>query len=302
MKDYLMLVLAAVLLAGDFALSKLYQRHAGTSLKAGFRFNALLGLFTAVIFWAMGGFSLEITLYSTLMAIALSVLGMTYTLLGFRILKSGSMALYTLFLMVGGMTIPYVWGLLFLGEKDTMTPGSFWMRTAGLVVLIAAVAVSNIKPKGTKTNAGQILMCLGVFVLNGFVSVISKVHQVVTTPETVDATQFVMLSGVFKFLIAGVAYLIAATAEKHKNPPDVIRPKQRIILPLIALSAAVGGISYVLQLLGAANLPATVLYPFITGGSMVCSTLVGIFAFREKPSIGVIVGIALSFVGTLMFL
>ena len=51
MKDYLLLILSALLLAVVFALNKLYQRKAGTSLEAGFRFNIAIGLLTSLIFF-----------------------------------------------------------------------------------------------------------------------------------------------------------------------------------------------------------------------------------------------------------
>lgn len=120
MKDYLMLVLADILLAGDFAINKVYQKKQGTSLKAGFRFNALLGLFTAVLFWIINGFWVEFTLFSALMAAGSTILITSYNLLGFRVLKNSSMAMYTLFLMTGGMIVPYVWGLLFLDEPFSL--------------------------------------------------------------------------------------------------------------------------------------------------------------------------------------
>ena len=106
MKYYLMIVLAVILLAGDFAVNKLYQKRYGTSLETGLKFNALLGLFTAIIFFAINGFKFEFSVFSMLMAgiVALSI--MSYNILGFRVLKSGSMAFYTLFLMCGGMFVP----------------------------------------------------------------------------------------------------------------------------------------------------------------------------------------------------
>ena len=52
----------------------------------------------------------------------------------------------------------------------------------------------------------------------------------------------------------------------------------------------------------AVNLPATVIYPFITGGSVVLSALVSAFAFKEKMSFGKIAGTAMCFIGTCMFL
>lgn len=296
MTDYLFLVLAAAMLAIDFAISKLYQSRAGTGLTAGFAFNALLGLFTAVLFFAIGGFTFPVSGYSVWMAFLISALSMTYTLVGFRILRAGSMALYSLFLMTGGMALPYVWGLLFLDEPFS------WVRTAGLLLLICAVALSNLPSKKNRLNLWLLLGCVAVFILNGFVSVVSKLHQINTEYLSVDTTHFVMLGGICKCFLSGIAYL-CATFYKHQKAKTIPKtPLSRSLLPLIALSAVIGGVSYLLQLIGAKNLPATVLYPFITGGSMICSSIVGIVCFKEKISRRLAFCILLCFMGTLLFL
>ncbi|MBO5294849.1 MAG: DMT family transporter [Clostridia bacterium] len=293
MKDYLLLLLAALLLACDFAMNKLYQKQAGTSLRAGFGFNAVVGILTAVLCFCINGFTFHFSWYSLIMATAMAVLLIAYILLGFRILKAGSMALYTLFLMTGGMTVPYVWGLLFLDE-----PFSVW-RTLGLLLIIFAVALSNLG--GGKTNFRQLVLCLAIFLLNGMTSVVSKLHQIETAQDTVNAMEFVLLVGLLKFVLAGAGYLIF-TWKDRKTQAEAPRGSVKLLLPVFVGSALAGGLAYALQLMGAANLPATVLYPFVTGGSMVFSTLVGILFFREKPSKALILGVALCFVGTLLFL
>lgn len=63
---YLMLTIAAMLLCVDFAFNKIYQRIYGTAPKAAFFFNSLLGLITAVIFFAINGFKLDFSLFSLL--------------------------------------------------------------------------------------------------------------------------------------------------------------------------------------------------------------------------------------------
>ncbi len=287
MDSYLMLVAAALLLAVDFSLNKVYQKWQGTSLKAGLRFNALLGLFTALIFWALDGFTLVFAPFSIIIAVVMSSLAITYNIMGFRIMKSGSMALYTLFLMTGGMTVPYVWGLFFLNEPFSI------VKTLGLLVLIAAVVFSV--SGSMKVNKKQLLMCIAVFFLNGFISVLSKTHQIEQTYTCVSATGFVMLTGLCKFILAG--WSLFSPKESTEKPVG-----SKWVLPLIIGSAAVGGISYMLQLWGAMDLPATVLYPFITGGSMVCSTLADVLIFREKLSKKLLLSVGLSFIGTCMFL
>ena len=62
------------------------------------------------------------------------------------------------------------------------------------------------------------------------------------------------------------------------------------------------GISFFLQLLGAVNLPATVLYPILTGGTMILSALSGVVLFRDKLTKNNVIGLIFCFVGTLLFL
>ena len=306
-----MLLCAAMLLAVCFVINKLYQKQAGTSLEAGLVYNSLLGIFAAIIFFFIGGFKFEITAFSAIMATAMTVVVMAYTLLGFRILKNGSVAIYSIFLMSGGMTVPYIYGLLFLDEEFS------WLRTVGLAVLITAVAISNFGGKGEKIDVKRLAMCVCVFFLNGCVSVISKVHQVESVRATVGAEQFVMLGGIAKFIIGGVVLGVLLLISKHStassNDDEIkesaeVKPKLfsaksiKIILPLIVIAAAVDGVSYFLQLKGAANLPATVLYPMITGASMIFSAVADFAVFKQKPTRFVVISVALCFAGTLMFL
>lgn len=149
-----------------------------------------------------------------------------------------------------------------------------------------------------KINFKQIAMCIAVFVLNGFVSIISKLHQIESDFETINAAEFVILSGIFKFILAGILYMSVKKTEKIKSA----NYSCLAILFTIAASAVAGGISYLLQLWGAASLPATVLYPFVTGGSIVFSALAGMAFFKEKLSKKQIGGIMFCFLGTIMFL
>jgi len=55
-------------MATDFSLNKVYQRKCGATPMAGYRFNLLSGILKMLIFWAINGFSIEITAYSSIMA------------------------------------------------------------------------------------------------------------------------------------------------------------------------------------------------------------------------------------------
>lgn len=290
MQNYVLILLAALLLTADFVFNKLFQRKAGTSIQTGLCFNALLGLATAAIFWAIGGFRAEFSLYSALLASGTALLSLCYNIIGFRIMSGGKMAYYTLFLMCGGMLVPYIWGLLFLNEPFSL------LRMLGLILIIGAIVISN-AGQG-KPSRGQLLMCVAVFFLNGFLSVVSKLHQIEAELPTVSTTAFVMLSGLAKFVFCGVT-LIGLRMKSHSE--ERLAPDRRIWM-IVPCSALVSGLSYFFQLVGAENLPATVLYPFVTGGSIVFTTLAGWLVFREKPSAKLWLGVALCVAGTFLFL
>ena len=288
--QYIMLTSAALLLAMDFAMNKIYQKLRGTSPESSLLFNSVLGLATAIIFFAVNKFKLSFSPYSAFTAMLMSTLMMTYNIMGFRILKQGSMAIYSLFLMTGGMVLPYIWGLMFLNEPFSA------FRTIGLIVIICGVFLSNFS--GEKINLKQTFMCLAVFALNGLVSIISKIHQIETNYQCVSTIEFIILCGIFKFFIAGSLFLAFKNREGQRSKKNNFTKS----LIVIILSAIIGGASYFLQLYGAKSLPATVLYPFITGGSIVFSALMGALLFKEKLSRKLIISVVLCLVGTIMFI
>lgn len=288
--DYLILTLGSLLLAVDFSFNKLFQGIYGAKPKSAFLFNMLAGGFAAVIFFIINGCRFNVTPFSLLMAGFASLLAMSYNIIGFKLLKSGTMAMYTLFLMTGGMTLPYIWGLLFLDEP--FKP----LRMVGLAVIIGGVVLSNFTNE--RFNLKQLLMCIAVFVINGFVSITSKMHQVNTSFKTVNTTEFVVLQGFCKLLIAGIIYLVLRSREERsENGPTL---KKAVIIAFC--SALFSGMFSLLQLTVAQRCPASVLYPFNTGLTIIMSSLAGVIVFKERLSKKSVLGIALCFIGTVMFL
>lgn len=285
-KDYILIIISVLLLALNFAATKAYQKDKGSGLAEGIKFNALLGAVTAVLFFAINGFGCKISPFSAVMAAAAAILTAAYTLFGFKIMENGSMALYMIFLMTGGMTVPYIWGLIFLDEPLSL------LRTAGLLTIAVSIVVSN-KESG-KSDAKQILMCAAIFILNGFTSVVSKEHQI--SSSAVAATDFLILNSAAKAVICMILYLFI---KKEKTANNKL---SKLGIGYIFAAAAAGGGSYLLQLIGAENLPATVLYPMVTGGTIIFTAAAGRAFFGEKPGKRMIIGIIICFIGTCMFL
>lgn len=305
---YLYLLAAVVLMALQFSVNKFYQSKNGSGMMTSLLYTSLSGLATGAIFFCINGFSLEVTPMSFLYAVVISILCLGYSLLGFKIFSLGNFSVFTMFLMLGGMLLPFLYGLLFLGDAQTLSPLSLAMRIAGVLLLIGAMVfpiTERAEQDGTRSKKQRILfitLCLLVFFMNGFVSIFSKLHQIETGYPTVDPNSFVILSntinGVFSAFI-----LFLLTLKNKKGPALSPKFKPWMLAAAVIAYALCNGISYLFQLLAAASpMPASVQYPMVTGGSVVLTALAGYLFFGEKQSRRALIGTALAFGATFLFL
>ena len=288
MLSYILVLIAVVLLACDFSVVKFFQKTEGSDSVTGLKFNAILGLFTAVLFFFIGGCRFTASWFSILMAALTSLFCASYTQIGFKILQRGNLALYTFFLMSGGMILPYLFGVFFLDEELNL------LRAAGLVIFTVAILLAG----DTKLSIDKkgLLLCFAVFVLNGGCSIVSKFHQIDPLSNAVDSKEFVMLTGLWRAIFSTIM-LLSTPRSKEKTTGF----SKKTILIIVA-SAGFSGLSYLLQLIGAVDLPATVLYPLITGGSMIFTAIAGRVIFKVKITKKQAISIGLCLAGTLLFL
>lgn len=297
---YLMILVAVVLLALQFCTNKFYQLRFGNAVTASLLFTALNGLVTALLFFCIGGFRLAVTPYSFGMAAIIAILCCTYTLIGFKMFALGNMSVYTMFLMLGGMLLPYLYGVLWLEESVTV-----W-RILGVILLALSMVFPALGTKDDetkkKTRTLFLLLCLVVFTLNGFVSITSKMHQI-SDRLIVGENDFVILSNGLNGLISSAALFVMCLTRRTAPLQEPLTGRSMgLIAGIICASAACNGTSYMLQLIGAANVPASVLYPMVTGGMMVLSAVAGMLFFREYPDRKTAIGLLLSFAATFLFL
>lgn len=286
---YLMLVIAAVGTAGNFAITKVYQKRMGNGIRESIIFNMFVGLFSSVFFWITGGFRIEFTLYSAFMAFLMSVLVGVYTIIGFKLMSMGSMTVYTIFLMLGGAVVPYIYGVLFLDEAVNFT------KVIALLMIVAAVILNSVGKNTGRQSLKFVILCFLVFLLNGAVSVVSKIHQIATVYNTVSADAFVLLKSIVRFVFFALLLPFFGKKEaSHKNMPGTM-------YIVMAGSAIVSGFAYMLQLIGASYLPATVLYPIVTGGTVVGTSLFDRICFGQRLGRNTIISIVICVLALVLF-
>lgn len=284
----LLMVLSAFACACNFAITKVYQLEKGNGPKAGVVFNCICGLLGAVLYFAFCGFNCEFTAYSLIMAFLLTLFSGIYTMIGFKIMSMGNMTIYTVFLMLGGMVGPYIYGLVFLNEAITLT------KFIAIIVMIIAVITQSSR-LSVKQSLKYYVLCVLVFLLNAGVSIVSKIHQIEQVHSIVDPESFIILKNATKFLF--FALLIPFFSKENIHFKTKL-PKTLIV---IAGSAVISSVAYVLQLFGASTLPATIQFPIITGGTIVFSAFFDVLVYKVKLSWLQVMSVVLCVISTIIF-
>lgn len=124
-------------------------------------------------------------------------------------------------------------------------------------------------------------------------------HQINPVSQTVTSPDFAFIVMMFKVIIcSGVMLLYRKKLFSVKSEKLPIKS----VIWIVVLASLFDGLTYMLQLIGATKLPATVLYPFVTGGSVILTSLAGVIVFKESLSTRQKIAVAICFVGTLLFL
>ena len=277
-------------------IQKLYQKITVGISGSDVRFNIYSTLFSLCVFAVSGGLHIDVSLFSVINALLKAVCGLLYLLIGFKILARGNVALYMLFLMSGGMVVPCVFGWLFLGEKAT------FLTVLGACTILFSVVLANSGAK--RPDKKLLILCVSVFILNGFVSVFSKLHQIGAQYgyDAVDTSSYALISTIFS-LAMSCGLLFRKKENKDEVIGDNAATKKSVLIPILIVLAysIAGSVSSLFQLEGAKNLPASVLYPVITGGSIALSAVFGMILFKEHLTKRAWLGIILCFAGTCMF-
>ncbi|MDR1733290.1 MAG: EamA family transporter [Oscillospiraceae bacterium] len=310
MHPYILLLIADTCVAAQFNLSKLYQRKYAHGMRDDLTFPMVSGLVTAP-FFVLVGLLLNralpsVSAFSIGMAAAFAALNAISLFTGILTLKRGGVTGYTVFMMLGGMILPYIYGLVFLEEQPSI------VRIIGLAAVTAALlffAMDGGKGEQKKTLKGYYPLCMAVFMLNGTSCVLSKIHAI--HPQAIPASDYILWMNLFQAGIAGTALLVYLRRHgKAKTPaalpqcPPAADGAKRTWKGylVIAIYAVDSGIGYLLQLIPAQTVPASALYPFVTGGSILISTLMAAVWFKEKIGKWGIAGIAVAFIGTVLFM
>ena len=302
--DYFILFLAALCIAAQFNVNKFYQKNYAGGLRDILFFPFACGA-AGVIFSVLTSICLygkfpRFSVFSFIMAMLLAVITTLSALLGIFVMKYGKMSVYSIFMMLGGMILPYFYGAFFLSETVSA------VRIAGFIVLICALPFSAFKQKGKNDGVSEkfyYIFCVLIFFLNGGVSIISKMHSV--SSFAVPEANFIVSVNIWQTVISGAVYCIYARfsgkIKEHELPKKSVSEKFYKFLVIFAY-VGISVTGFLFQLISAKTVPAIVMFPFVTGGSIILSTVLARIFYGEKLAAPALAGVVISLIGTLLFI
>ncbi|MBQ8310304.1 MAG: hypothetical protein IJX80_04735 [Clostridia bacterium] len=300
MIDYILILLAVICFAAQFAFTKLYERSVKQTLITTLVMLTATGLIGFLLFFCVGGFHLSFSPISALWAVIFALIMIPYYVIGIKVLSLGSLAVYSMFMMLGGMLVPFFYGVLLLNEP--LSPGKI-VGTVLLTVFIVLQALWGPPTEDAESKKGTkalfFVLCLLIFFINGMTGVIAKAHSI--SMGAVNETSFTATYCALTFLLSLILLAVSALKHKKEAAPQIRSAlRGRPILIMVLLGAAAYGGNF-LQLTAAGNVPASVQFPLVSGGVIVLSALVSTFIFREKISKREWISVAGAFVSTFLF-
>ena len=303
MVAYVIVLLAVFCFAGQFAFTKLYEGSVRQTNVTALVMLFFTGMIGTILYLFIGGFRVGFSSISVFLAVIFALVMIPYYMIGIKVLSLGSLAIYSMFMMLGGMLVPFFYGVLFLRESVSVAQVIGTVLLTGFIILQAiSQSDSNTTTGGkpsAKTKVAFFVLCLIIFFLNGLTGVIAKAHQI--SESSVDEVSFTVIScaltAIFSMILLAFEFL-RNRKEKRRQVMTTLKIKPMGIMVLIGATTYTGNF---LHLLAANDVPASVQFPLVSGGVIVLSALVSALFFKEKISKKEWISVAGAFVSTFLF-
>ena len=313
---YAMLIGASFLFGSQFMVTKAFEKNNGKTVRASLSFSLLYSLFAGVIFFIIklisSGTVFNLNPFSLCMAFGLSLVNILSSAIGIKTLALGDIAVYSLFLMLGGMIVPFFAGIVFLKESVSVC------NLIGVAIMIIALCLPVFFGKKNKnaveaqtdgetkkkTSAFFYVLCVFLFILNGLSSTLSKFNSV--REGAALGAEFTFYTYGIQFVISLAAFALTTalgksdkTQNEEKQPVILFRP---VAIGCGAAFGAVNGTAFLLSSVAAEHVVAVAQYPLITGATILFSSLLAFLFYREKPTALQLVQIVISLAATILFM
>lgn len=273
--NYILLSLVAV----GITIQQICQKNFNTKhLRGAYTFPAASALFATIFFIATSGgdFSIsgEALLYSLGFALAYGI----GTFAVFLAIANGSLSITSLIIQYS-LIIPAIYGIMFWDESVDA------MLVIGIILLIISLFFVNIEKRGIekKITPKWCFYAFLAFAGNGACSTVQRAQQIAC-------------NGMYKNQVMIIALLIVVAflgVFAYKKEKSEIVPTLKKGFWQYSICGLANGLTNLLVIVLALRLPASLMFPVISAGGIVLSSIVSVTLYKEKLSAYQIIGLVL---------
>ena len=241
-------------------------------------FNAGSCLFAALFFWASGGFKYSIDPAVIPYSVGFAATFGASVFFGFKALMSGPLSLTSLVTSYSLM-IPTFYGLIFMNE-----PTSVFLYV-GLVLLAVSLFCIAFKKGDTQISLKWAVYAVLALTGNGICSTILSVQQL-------------NFEGAYKneFMITALVILVIFLfLMSFKNERKDARECFKAGFGWMIVWGILNGATNLFVMILATRMPASLMYPLISGGGIICAWILSRFLYKEKltamQNVAIVLGI-----------
>jgi len=180
--------------------------------------------------------------------------------------------------------VPVVAGLLFFEETFTLSAG----LSIFLVVLSLFFLLKYDSTLSEKTTKRELALVLALMLSQGTMQCMQKVYVLHCPGKSVSVYNFYYFLFAFLFSLLLLPLFRKKPSAKEENPPA----PPHDALYMVIMAGALFAVSF-FQTMAAKTVYAIILYPLISGLSLVGGALMAALLFKEKPDRNGIIGIVL---------
>lgn len=251
-------------------------------------FSITYGTFAGIATLVLAGFRFAPSSQTLLCGLINAVMLLVYNTAMIEASRSGSYSFQMICALFGGIVLPLLHEVLFLGGRLNM------VQLAAIAMMLVSFVLMNLKGLTLKGSSGRFLFwCAALFTANGMYSIMMNLQQQLMNGT--ERNEMIILT----YLVMALMYAAVQCARDRSALVEGFRigrePLIYLLLCCVSATLAAHLMLYVLTLMDAA-----VLYTIDNGGVLILSVLYSFVLFKEKPSRIQALGIAMSAVSIVM--
>lgn len=244
----------------------------------------LAAVFAAVLLVTEGGIH-RVDLPTVLISAGSGVMLVVSSVCGLYAIKSGTMALSSMF-ATAGLIVPCVAGIFLYDEQM-----SLW-QWGGVALFLASsyLLIGASKKMYASFSVKTLLLLVGSMLSNGVTMMLQTVFKRTVTGGSVTAFSF------FSFILPALLLLVLMGAFRLQKPSECSEKLQKKLVVFAFISAAALFAVNQLATLAADKVEPVVLFTFINGGNTLIAAVIAAVFFKEKITLksacGLVLGVA----------